>query len=119
MSHGALLDTSKMSSDLSCLCPAILNIYEKKSLPIFSIHHHFLTISPPTKEILSATLGSSDKKSDRNPSHQDIEEGCMEQITVNLPKQAEELLAPHTSALLLNDSIITTTIVREPSRLYH
>jgi len=43
----------------------------------------------------------------------------MEQIIVNLPKQAEELLAPQTSALLLNDSIITTTIVREPSRLYH
>ncbi|HZU00905.1 MAG TPA: sugar transferase [Ktedonobacteraceae bacterium] len=43
----------------------------------------------------------------------------MEQIIVNLPKQKEELLTPQTSALLLNDSIITTRIVREPSRLYH
>jgi lipopolysaccharide/colanic/teichoic acid biosynthesis glycosyltransferase len=43
----------------------------------------------------------------------------MEQITVNVPKQKEELLAPQSTKLLLNDSIITTRIVREPSSLYH
>jgi lipopolysaccharide/colanic/teichoic acid biosynthesis glycosyltransferase len=43
----------------------------------------------------------------------------MEQITINLPPQTEELSAPRTITLILDDSIIATRIVREPSFLYH
>jgi lipopolysaccharide/colanic/teichoic acid biosynthesis glycosyltransferase len=43
----------------------------------------------------------------------------MEQITINLPQRPEELSAPQPAVLLLDDSIITTNIVREPAFLYH
>lgn len=43
----------------------------------------------------------------------------MEQTTINLTKQTEEVAVPQITRLLPDDSIIATKIVREPSFLYH
>jgi exopolysaccharide production protein ExoY len=43
----------------------------------------------------------------------------MEQITVNFPKHSEEILASQVTPLMLNDSIVNTHTVCEPSVLYH
>jgi lipopolysaccharide/colanic/teichoic acid biosynthesis glycosyltransferase len=43
----------------------------------------------------------------------------MEQITVHFPKHSEEILASQVTPLMLNDSIVNTHTVCEPSVLYH